>query len=349
MFEFLRWRHAKHDTPGSLVYAGKQHYFKPFVTHYCYDGQQMEESCPTLQEPLLSTPDKTDLFVVTGIHDPECIRTLGSAFGFPNLALEDVMNTGQRPKFAWADDETGFVVMKNLDVTTLRITSEQISFFWRDGLVLVFLEDESTLLDGVVARLRKGKGRIRTEGSDYLMVAILDALVDRNMDALALLGERAEEFEDNLDRHPSGEQLEQHYALRREVILLRNVLLPTREIFKHLLRDESEVADTAQPYLHDVAEHHEQAVEGTLALHDILTSMIDYQVSLIGIQTNRVMQFLTVISTIFIPLTFIAGVYGMNFRYMPELEWHYGYFISLGVMGAVGVLMVYYFIKKRLL
>ncbi len=181
------------------------------------------------------------------------------------------------------------------------------------------------------------------------MSAILDALVDRNMITLARFSNLAETIETELDLKTTDDLLGQLYEIKREVILLRNMLVPVREIFKALLREDAELPDSVLPYLRDTAGHHEQAVDGVAALHDILKSMIDYQLSLIGMRTNRVTQLLTIIATIFIPLTFIAGLYGMNFEFMPELKWRYGYFIILGVMGATATAMVCYFLRNRFL
>ncbi|MBI9080057.1 MAG: magnesium/cobalt transporter CorA [Pseudodesulfovibrio sp.] len=350
MFEFLRWIHVKHDSaPGSLVYAGAKREFVPHVTLCTYNEQNTTEKRLDPGEAITLADGHVNFIRVVGIHDSETIKAIGATMDFPNLALEDVMNTGQRPKFVWADDETGFIVMRNVDAREGSLASEQVSLFWRDNLVVVFMETESEFLDGVLARIRKGRGRIRNGGSTYLLSAILDSLVDRNMVTLARFSELAETIETKLDRKTTDVLLGQLYELKREVILLRNLLIPIREIFKGLMREDAEIPDSVLPYLRDTAGHHEQAVDGVTALHDILKSMIDYQVSLIGMHTNRVMQFLTIIATIFIPLTFIAGVYGMNFEFMPELKWRYGYFIVLGIMGVTAIAMLYYFLRKRFL
>ncbi len=350
MFDFLRWIQVKHDNaPGSLVYAGVEREFDPYVIHYTYNPQGLTEERLGRNETVKPLDGCVNLFLAIGIHDSGMIADIGSALGFSNLTLEDVMNAGQRSKFVWADEETGFFVLKDMDVNEGELESEQVSLFWRDNFVVVFMEKESDLLEGVLMRIRKGKGRIRGEGSAYLLAAILDALVDRHMITLARISELAEAVEAKLNEKMTDDLLGQLYALKREAILIRNMLIPVREIFKALLREDAEMPESVQPYLRDTADHHEQAVEGITALHDILKSMIDYQLSLIGMRTNRVMQFLTVIATIFIPLTFIVGIYGMNFEYMPELKWRYGYFIVLGAMAAIALFMVYYFVRKRFL
>jgi magnesium transporter len=350
MFDSLRWMRIKHDSaPGSLIYAGEARDFAPFIECCAYGADGVTEARLEPGESIVLAPGRVNLVVVVGIHDAETVRRVGAELGFAALALEDVMNAGQRPKFSWADDETAFIVLKNLAEKDGELVSEQVSLFWRDNLVAVFLEREDDLLDGVLGRIRKGKGRLRTEGGAYLMCAILDVLVDCNIDTLTRFGDLAETLETRLAGRATDDMLTQLYTLKREVILLRNHLVPMREIFKALLSDEAELPETVLPFLRDAAGHHEQAVDAATTLHDILKSMIDYQISLISMRTNRVMQFLTVIATIFIPLTFIAGVYGMNFEYMPELSWRYGYYYSLGVMGVVGGAMLVYFLRRRFL
>lgn len=350
MFDFLRWITLKSDAPpGSLVFAGETKAFTPSVVIRSYDERRVAEREWTADTALDLEPGMNHLVHVAGVHDADLIRNVGEALSFPVLALEDVMNTGQRPKFTWTDDETGFLVLKSVDVEDMHLESEQVAIFWRDGLVAVFTENESDVLVGICERLNKAKSRMRSRGSAYMLSAVIDAVVDRELMALGKLGELAERLESELLDGTTDDLLGQLYQIKRETILLRNTLLPVGDIFKALQRDEAEFPEDSLPYLRDVAGHNAQALEGSFALHDILKTMIDYQISIIGIRTNSVMQFLTIIATIFIPLTFIAGIYGMNFQYMPELQWKYGYFIALGVMGAVAVGMLGYFIKKKLL
>ncbi|WP_319542035.1 magnesium/cobalt transporter CorA [uncultured Pseudodesulfovibrio sp.] len=350
MFESLKWILSKQDTPpGSLVYAGDDKEFVPYAIIRSYDAENMiEKRCADVHDVVLEKGCVNFIHVV-GVHQAELVQGLGKMLDFPLLALEDVMNTGQRPKYVSIDDETDFVVMKNTDVVDRQLVREQVSLFWRDGLVVFFSENENDLLDGIGARLNRKKGRIRQADSSYLVATILDALVDRQLKALAELGEAAVDLEAELLEKTTDDRLEQLYKIKRETILFRNLLMPIRDIFKSLLLEDAEFSKEVLPYLHDVAGHSDQAVEGAYALHDILKSMIDYQISLIGMKTNKVMQFLTVIATVFIPLTFIAGVYGMNFQYMPELQWRYGYFIALGIMGIIGGIMFVFFLKRKII
>jgi magnesium transporter len=350
MFNVLRWNRIKLDAaPGTLVYAGKKRDFAPSVLHLAYTADTLSETRPDPGQGVNLAQGCVNFLVVTGVHDADVIKTVGASLDLPPLFQEDVLNTGHRAGLAWADEETGFIIMRHLDAEGERVVNEQVSLVWRDGLVAVFLERDSGLLDGVLARIRQGRGRIRRSGAAYLMSAVLDGLVDSHTRTLTTLGDRAQDLENRLEEKLSDDLLGELYALKRETILFRNSLLPVREIFKGLLREDAEIAPDVVPFLQDAAGHHDQAIEGVAALHDILTSMIDYQISLIGIRTNKVMQLLTVIATIFIPLTFIAGVYGMNFDHMPELQWRYGYHAVIGLMAAVGVGMAVYFKRKKYL
>ena len=350
MFNALRWNRIKLDAaPGTLVYAGAKRDFTPSILHCAYGPDTLAETRIDPGADVVLTGGCVNFLVVTGVHDEDVIKSVGASLRLPPLPLEDVLNTGQRSGFTWADDTTGFIVMRHLDAEGERLVNEQVSLVWRDGLVAVFLERDSGLLDGVLSRIRQGRGRIRRSDASYLMSAVLDALVDSHTHALTALSDTAQGLENRLEEKLSDDLLGELYALKRETILFRNALMPVREIFKALLREDAEIAPEVIPYLQDTAGHHDQTIEAVAALHDILKTMIDYQISLIGIRTNKVMQLLTVIATIFIPLTFIAGVYGMNFPNMPELQWRYGYHAIMSIMGVVGVGMFLFFKRKKYL
>ncbi len=350
MFDFLRWNQIKLDAaPGTLIYAGEKRDFSPSLLHCAYNADGLTETRPAPETGVSPVAGCVNLLLVTGVHRAETVKTIGASLNLPALFLEDVLNTGQRSNFTWVDEVTGFIVMRHLTAEAGQVTDEQVSLFWRDNLVVVFLEQESNLLDGVLSRIRQGRGRIRRSDASYLMSAILDTLVDSHTMTLASVSDAAQDLENRLARGLSGDLLGELYALKRDTILIRNTLMPVREIFKGLLREDAEITADVLPYLQDTAGHHDQTIEAVSSLHDILKSMIDYQISLIGIRTNKIMQLLTIIATIFIPLTFIAGIYGMNFSYMPELQWHYGYHTIIGVMLVLGLGMLLYFKRKNYL
>jgi magnesium transporter len=228
------------------------------------------------------------------------------------------------------------------------LAEEQISLFWRGRTVLVFQENEEDTLAPVIDRIRRGKGRVRNAGPDYLAAVLLDLAADTYSAALAALSEQVELFEEEVMRRPDRDTITRIYEVQREVLALRNSVLPLKDMLARLLRGElGELRDETEPYLRDVMDHALQAEDGVDSLHALLGGLMDMHISLSGMRMNEIMKVLTVIATIFIPLTFIVGVYGMNFAYMPELQWRYGYFLVLALMAAVAVIMLLYFRRKR--
>lgn len=283
---------------------------------------------------------------VVGLHDVELVARLGECFGLHPLALEDVVNTGQRPKADDYDDHL-YCVLRNFHAGDSNLVSEQISLFLRPGLVLTFQEMEGDAFEPVRERLRRGKGRIRRMGGDYLAYALIDALVDQFFPILERQGERIEALEDELIEDPTPETLQRIYRMRRELLLLRRAAWPEREVLSALQREETGlVSRDVKPFLRDAYDHTVQVLEILETYRELAGSMLDVYLSSLSHRMNEVMKVLTIIATIFIPLTFIAGVYGMNFDRMPELHWAWGYPAALLVMGAIGLALVVFFRRR---
>jgi magnesium transporter len=228
------------------------------------------------------------------------------------------------------------------------VRSEQVSLILGPNFVISFEEDEGDVFDAVRERIRAGKGRIRKLGPDYLAYSLLDAVVDNYFIVLEKLGEDVEDVEEELIRSPDRETVHEIHALKREMIYLRKSVWPLREVISGLERTESElIKDSTGIFLRDVYDHTIQVIDTVETYRDMLSGMLDIYLSSLSNRMNEVMKVLTIIATIFIPLTFIAGVYGMNFKFMPELEWRWGYFVVLGVMAVIGVLMVILFKRRR--
>jgi magnesium transporter len=350
MFDFLKWREVKsHQPPGTLIYAGREHGFSPTLLHFAYDENGLEETCldPEGDKPVLED-GKTRFLLLSGVHDSGIMLRVGEWFGMHSLLLEDVMNTTQRPHMELPEDGI-FLVLRDVsfDPEEIKLQSQQLCLFLTGNTVVAFQEDESPRWEGVLGRLRKGRGRMRGAGPEYLLIALLDAVVDRKYVTLGSMSEAAQDLEDRLDGKPSEECLLELYRLKREVILLRNLTLPTRDILDKLGDpDEELLSPDVLPYLHDVRGHSAQVADAVQALHEILTGMLDVQISLQGMRMNSVMKLLTLIATIFIPLTFLAGIYGMNFEFMPELRWRFGYPALLLLMSVVAGGMLLYFKRK---
>eukprot|EP01022_Parablepharisma_sp_SALTPOND_P022633 TRINITY_DN4616_c0_g1_i1.p3 TRINITY_DN4616_c0_g1~~TRINITY_DN4616_c0_g1_i1.p3 ORF type:complete len:303 (+),score=117.73 TRINITY_DN4616_c0_g1_i1:553-1461(+) len=288
-------------------------------------------------------------FQVEGVHQVEVIGRLGEIFGLHPLVQEDIVNTLQRPKLEEFDHYL-FIVLKDLDFPSgsEQINTQQISIVLGKDWVLSFTEGGRDPFAGVAERIETGRGRIRRLGADYLAYALVDAVVDHYFGVLEELTERTQAVEDELDEDPGQEVLHTVHRLKRQGQRLRKAVWPLREVAGGLERGESPLVDAGtKPFLRDVYDHTIQVIDATEALRDSLASMMDLYLSVVSNRMNQVMKVLTIIATLFIPLTFIAGVYGMNFKVMPELEWKWGYYITLGAMALVTIGMLIYFWRKK--
>jgi len=298
--------------------------------------------------PRLNQPGITWLNV-EGVHDVELIRTLGEHYSLHPLVLEDIVSTVQRPKVEDYGDYIYIVLRMLRPLPNGDFESEQFSMVLGSGFLLTFQEGlEGDLFDPIRTRIRTGKGKIRGMGADYLCYSLLDATVDSYFTVLEGFGERVLNIEEELAGSPTRRTLVQINALKKEIIYLRKAIWPMRELLGFLERGESElVQDSSRVYFRDVYDHTIQTMDSIETYRDLLMGMLDLYLSSISNRTNEIMKFLTVIGTIFMPLTFLVGVYGMNFKHMPELEWHNGYFVLWGIMITITLGMIYYFRRKR--
>ena len=338
--------------PGSLIHIGERLSDHVKITLMDYDGDHLEEKVVEGLEECASCRDKptTTWIHVDGIHDIQLLERLGAIFHLHPLSMEDILNTDQRPKV----DDYGnyiYVVLKTFslsDDTKEEIRSEQISLVFGANFLLSFAEKEGMQLDSIRERLRNNQGRIRKTGADYLTYRILDVIVDQYFIILEKMGERIEFAEEKLVTQPAPETLQTIQHLKREMLFLRKSVWPLREAISYLERRESPlISDQTVPYLKDVYDHTIQVIDTVETYRDMLSAMLDIYLSSISNRLNEVMKVLTIIATVFMPLTFLAGVYGMNFKYMPELEWRWGYFAVWGVMIVIGLAMVIYFRRKK--
>ncbi len=277
------------------------------------------------------------------------MEKLGDCFRLHPLVLEDILNTDQRPKIEDYGEDL-FIVLKILsyDEQTEEIAAEQVSLVLRPEVVLSFQEKVGDAFAGVKERLRNGKGRLRKMGADSLVYALLDLVVDHYFAVLERLGERIESLEANLLADPSTSTLQKIQNLKREMLFLRKWVWPMREVLSSLERgDFSVIQESTRIYLRDVYDHTIQVMDTIEIFRDMLSGMVDIYLSSLNNRMNAVMKVLTIIATIFMPLTFLAGVYGMNFKYMPELEWRWGYPFALLFMALIaGVMLVIFWRKK---
>ncbi|MFX1465892.1 MAG: magnesium/cobalt transporter CorA [Promethearchaeota archaeon] len=335
--------------PGTPVHVGEKRVEKIKISYFDYDETQFQEKeVKTIEEcfPFKDTPTVTWINI-DGIHEVEIIEKLGNHFEIHPLILEDILNTEQRPKI---DDFESyiFVVLKMLYYEENEIKIEQISLILGSNFVISFQEQPTDVFDPIRERIRNLVGRIRKQGSDYLAYTLLDTTVDNYFIILEKVGETIEFLEEELVENPTPETLHQLHKLKREMIALRKSVWPLREVISRLERLENPlIRESTDIYLRDVYDHTIQVIDAVETYRDMLSGMFDIYLSSISNKMNEVMKVLTIIATIFIPLTLIAGIYGMNFMFMPELDWQFGYPFTLLMMFALGLVMTIYFRMKK--
>ena len=337
--------------PGTVLYTGAQKHEKATIDIIDYDEGSLREFASASVEdclPFRDTPTITWMNV-TGIHDVKIIEALGERFGLHPLVMEDIVSTGQRPKFEDFGSHA-FMVLKTLHKAESvgEIQTEQISLILGANFVISFQEIEEDPFGHVRERIRSGKGRIRTMGSDYLAYALVDAIVDHYFVVLEKLGDEIEVLGEETVSDPTPSTLQTIQMLKRELSHLRRSVWPLREVISGFQRGDSVLlAEKTEIFLRDAYDHTIQVMETVESFRDIVSGMFDTYLSSVSNRMNEVMKVLTIIATIFIPITFVAGVYGMNFQHMPELAWPWAYPVALLVMLAIAAVMVVYFRRKR--
>lgn len=337
--------------PGSLVHIGKVHEGESRISIVDYNRQIFTERiAKSLDEILPYRETETVTWVhIEGLHDTGLIESLGRHFDIHPLVLEDILNTHQRPKFEEFEDYL-FIVLKGLSLETggFTVHYEQISILVMKKFVFTFKEKQDELFYPVRRRLADGKGRSRSRGADYLAYVILDTIVDHYFSVQDSLDEVVESVEDKLLSCPTAQTLADIQRLKRELIFIRKSVSPVRELLTAIERSASPlIQEQTQVYLRDVYDHAIRVTEAVDSHRDLITGMLDIYLSSISNKLNEVMKVLTVFASIFIPLTFIAGIYGMNFEYMPELKWKWAYPALWSVFVIIPVVLLIYFKKKK--
>ena len=339
--------------PGTVVATSEPaHPTHPAVTitRILYDAAGYEErDVATIEEAFPAPDDKRTLWIsVDGVHDLGILDRVGKQFGLHPLLLEDIAHTQQRPKLeSYGDHLFMDLNVFHLDEGSDEIHGEQISLVLGGNWLLSFNEGPQPWERPLRERLKADKARCRQHGPDYLAYTIIDAVVDGYYLVLERLGDRIEDLEEELMASPMPQTLHAVYTLKREVINLRKSVWPLRELIGGLQRERDLVRESTGVYLRDLYDHAVQVLDTVETYRDILAGMLDIYLSSVSNKMNEVMKVLTVIATIFIPLTFVAGIYGMNFEHMPELKWRYGYLLFWAIIGVAGAGMLTYFRRKR--
>ena len=337
--------------PGSLVHVGKQKTERTTINILAYDEHQLQAQAEATVEECLNFKDKTLVtwINVEGLHQIKILQELGQAFDLHPLVLEDILNTTQRPKLEDYSDYL-YIVLKMLDYDEQNnhVTAEQVSLVLNRNVVISFQEQPGDVFDAVRNRVKSGLGHLRTAGPDYLAYAMLDAIVDNYFVILEKLGDDIELLEEELIHEPTPKTLQEIYRLKRELIFLHRSVWPLREVINVLSRGETPFFKEASViYLRDVYDHTVRVIDLVETYRDLVTGMLDLYLSSVSNRMNVVMKVLTVIATLFIPLTFITSLYGMNFKYMPELEWQWGYGAVWLILLLVTASMLVYFKRKK--
>ncbi|PLX48047.1 MAG: magnesium and cobalt transport protein CorA [Desulfobulbaceae bacterium] len=336
--------------PGSLVHVGNTPTGDTKIKGLRFTETEFEVFAVPDNDALMRLKEKegTIWLQVDGLHQPEKISAIGEIFSLHALTQEDILNTGQRPKMEEFDDYL-FLVGKilSLDETLETVQEKHFCLVLLPHTILSFHEAGANIFASVENRLQKSNGKIRKKSADYLAYALFDAMVDNYFLVLEKLGAQIEELEEEILTAPSRASLEWLHFLKRELTILRKSVWPLRDVINSMVRTDSDlvVEDTVK-YFMDVYDHTMQVLETLEAFRDVTASLYDMYLSAISNRMNEVMKVLTVIATIFIPLTFVVGIYGMNFHYMPELAWKWGYFVTLAIMAILGTCMAVYFKRK---
>jgi magnesium transporter len=351
----IRFKYQPPGTPPATLVPHTPKAGPSVITLIQYDSEKIFESQIDTFEDLIErvNPSMTNWINVDGLHDVGLLRKFGERFNIHPLALEDVLNTTQRPKVENYTDHL-FIVSEMIYEENGKIVLEQLSIFLGKSFVLTIQEEsERDVFEQVRARLRVGHGYARKMKADYLAYALLDATVDQFYPILESLGGAIESLEEELLAKPSRDTLRRLYQQKRVLLQLRRNAWPQREIFNTVIRDDSGLIEKeTQVFLRDCYDHISHVIDIVESFRDLSTGLMDLYLSSLGFRTNEVVRVLTVISSIFIPLTFLAGVYGMNFNTeyrwnMPELNWPFGYSLCLGAMASIAIGMVIFFKRKK--
>ncbi len=337
--------------PGTPVYIGEKREAPALLGVIAYDEARFEEkAAATIDEALaFRRPGGVTWINVAGIQEVGLIEELGRRLGLHPLIIEDVVNTAERPKVEDYGEYIFFILkLFETDGRGRGGDIQQVSLVLGPDYVLSFEERKSRVLAAVEDRVRKGKGRSRRMGPDYLAYALIDAVVDSYFGTMEAVGEEIEAIEEELVLDPKRQVLQRIHALKREMIHFRRSIWPLRELINRLERLETPLVKPAtDAYLRDLYDHTIQIIDSVETYRDVLSGMLETYLSSVSNRMNEIMKVLTIIATIFIPITFLVGLYGMNFKYMPEIGWKYGYLMTWGlILGSVVTMLVYFRRKK---
>ena len=338
------------QVPGSIIYTGEKEHQKLFIEAFDYNQTYFSEKELLNVEACFSFKEDTTTWInINGLNHVKSIEQIGEHYQLHPLVLEDIVNISQRPKI----DDYGdylFIVLKMLYYDgNEHIVSEQVSFVLGPNYVLTFQEAEGDVFDSVRERIRQSKGRIRNMSADYLLYALIDAVVDHYFSIIEILGDKIDDFETDIFSGNVNDDTSLYIQnLKREILRVRRAIFPLREILSRIEKEDSHlIQKSTVTYYRDIYDHLIQVSDNIEIYREMIWSLMDMYMTTISNKMNEVMKMLTIMASIFIPLTFIAGIYGMNFEYIPELNYRYSYFVLWGIMILIFIAMLYYFKRKK--
>jgi magnesium transporter len=351
--------------PGTPIHTGEKKVDEVIISIYRYNEEKIDKQTVNIAEKnrhellniflnseLIKNADSNSSVLwinIKGLHDTELIKDICGKFDIHNLTVEDILNTAARPKVENFDDYL-MIIMHSLHMHPgdTELTSEQVSIIIKSNFVLSFQEGGISMFAEIRDRLKQEKNRIRKRGNDYLAYALMDKLVDGYFILFEVISARMEQIDEELSRNPDHNTLKKIQSLKNISLHLRKSIWPLREMFRFFLSGESAIINESSiPFFRDINDHVIQIMDIIESIKEMLTGMHDIYLSIISNRLNEVMKVLTIIATIFIPLTFFAGIYGMNFKYMPGLEWKFGFYCLNGIMLIIAIIMLLFFKKKK--
>jgi len=338
--------------PGSVIFTGNRKVETVGLHLVRYSESALEEEKLELAlstETALVKPGMLMWLDVRGIHDTERIEIIGKAFGIHPLVLEDVTDVHHRPKFEEYENDL-FLIVKALhfEEESSTVNTEHVSIYMGKGFTLSFQESETDLFQSVRQRLRNQGGKSRQRGSDYLVYALLDLIADNYYPVLDSLEEQIDLLEEKMLIDQMGSDKARIHFLQKQILTVRRSILPTREAITRFISSQNDIIDKkTKIFLRDINDHMDQLLEMAESMKDTLTGLHELFNSEVSLKMNQVMKLLTLVAAIFIPLTFLAGVYGMNFRYIPGLEWRHGFLTLMAVMSIIAIILLVFFQRKK--
>lgn len=336
--------------PGTLMFTGKQKMEQPEIHLIAYNESQIEEfSFDDIDHALKKMKELDQLLWlnIIGLHNIELITKVVAHFNLHKLSGEDILNVGQRPKLDEYDNYT-HITIKSFQTDKKATEEEQITLIFKANLLISFQENTSSVFSNVKTRLIEAKGQIRHRQSDYLAYALLDSIVDQYFITIEKFGDITEDLEDDILKNPTEGLLSKLSEIRQEASYIRRSVYPIREVANRFEKlDNPYIHKETKLFIRDLYDNTIQAIENVSAFKDTINNLLDLYMNSVSFRMNSIMKVLTIVSTIFIPLTFIVGVYGMNFTNMPELEYKYGYLFTLIGMAILSLLMILYFKRKK--